>query len=306
MTSGGDGIKRGRACAIVVTYFPENDFASRMLSIADESDALIVWDNTPTSSSPLEVEAVGRWSKSTVLRTGENLGIASGVNRAMSWAAEHGLEWAIMLDQDSTPLAGMLQEAVNSYLEYAGEKPIAVIGASCIDVNTGWPNRDRGLSADVDCVETATVQTSGSLVNVQTFLSLGGYREEFFIDEVDHEYCLRARATGYAVLLNNIVTMRHRLGLAQEVRTPIGTVYTFNYPAIRHYYMTRNLMTLVREYVSKEPRWILRSSISRLKSMVKVLLFEEDKLAKLHMSCLGAWHGFFGIMCQRHQGNLTK
>ncbi len=96
MKTGGDDVKCRRVCAIVVTYFPDHDFAGRMRSIGDESDSLIVWDNTPTPGCPSAIEAAMHSPKSTVLRTGENLGIASAVNRAMSWAAVHGFEWAVI------------------------------------------------------------------------------------------------------------------------------------------------------------------------------------------------------------------
>ncbi len=306
MTTGGDDVKCRRVCAIVVTYFPDHDFAGRMRSIGDESGALIVWDNTPTPGCPSAIEAAMRSPKSTVRRTGENLGIASAGNRAMSWATVHGFEWAVILDQDSTPLPGMLRQALSAYLEHNGARPVAVIGARCIDVNTGLRNRMETPIADQRCHEATTVQTSGSLVNVQTFLSIGGYREEFFIDEVDHEFCLRARAKGYVVLMSNMVTMYHTLGQAQQVRTPLGTFYTFNYPAFRHYYMMRNLMTLVPKYLTKEPRWILRSLISRLKSIVKVVLFEGEKSSKLRMFSLGVLHGLFGVMARRPQDKPAK
>ena len=306
MTTGGGDIKCRRVCAIVVTYFPDHDFAGRMRSIGDESDVLIVWDNTPTPGCPPAIEAVMHSPKSTVLRTGENFGIASAVNRAMSWAAVHGFEWAVILDKDSTPLPGMLRQALSAYLEYEGAKPVAVIGARCIDVNTGLRNRVETHIENKRCHEATTVQTSGSLVNIQTFLSIGGYREEFFIDEVDHEFCLRARAKGYVVLMSNMVTMYHTLGQAQQVRTQLGTCYTFNYPAFRHYYMMRNLMTLVPKYLAKEPRWILRSLISRLKSIVKVVLFEGEKSSKLGMFSLGVFHGLFGIMDRSPQQKTGK
>ncbi len=65
-------------------------------------------------------------------------------------------------------------------------------------------------------------------------------------------------------------------------------------------------MTLVPKYLTKEPRWILRGIISRLKSIVKVILFEKEKLKKLRMFSLGVFHGLFGMMARRPQDKPAK
>lgn len=41
---------------------------------------------------------------------------------------------------------------------------------------------------------------SANLVNVEVYKKLGKYREEYFIDCVDYEYCLRARENQYSII----------------------------------------------------------------------------------------------------------
>jgi rhamnosyltransferase len=44
------------------------------------------------------------------------------------------------------------------------------------------------------------VMTSGCLTNLAIWDESGGFSDELFIDEVDHDYCLNVRRHGYRVV----------------------------------------------------------------------------------------------------------
>lgn len=46
--------------------------------------------------------------------------------------------------------------------------------------------------------ERKTLITSGMLIPLSLFGKIGMFREDYFIDSVDHEFCLRARAVATA------------------------------------------------------------------------------------------------------------
>jgi GT2 family glycosyltransferase len=42
--------------------------------------------------------------------------------------------------------------------------------------------------------------SSGNLLNLAAFKQVGAYNESFFIDYVDHEYCLRLKKKRFSIL----------------------------------------------------------------------------------------------------------
>ena len=80
---------------------------------------------------------------------------------------------------------------------------------------------------------------------------IGAFREEFFIDSVDYDYCLRARSRGFRVIKLCRVGMIHSLGEAEQNDIGPLKVYTTNHNPMRRYYMFRNSTVLAREYFLK-------------------------------------------------------
>jgi rhamnosyltransferase len=72
---------------------------------------------------------------------------------------------------------------------------------------------------------------------------LGGLDSDLFIDYVDYEWCLRARARGWRVIGLPSVRMTHELG--DEVRLVLGRQVLVHRPR-RQYYLIRNAVLLAR------------------------------------------------------------
>jgi rhamnosyltransferase len=58
--------------------------------------------------------------------------------------------------------------------------------------------------------------------------------------------------------------------------------------------MLRNEMAVWREYWRNEPLWVLRQLLSRIKSMLLMLIFEKERRSKLKFALLGLWDGLRG------------
>jgi rhamnosyltransferase len=129
--------------------------------------------------------------------------------------------------------------------------------------------------------EVVTVITSGSLISLDVFRVIGGFRDEFFIDCVDHEYCLRARAHGFHVMMTCKPLMEHSIGHERQHRLAWKRPLASNHPPLRQYFMTRNTVLLAREYICKEPRWVLKELWLRAKSTLIVCLLETERLSKI-------------------------
>jgi rhamnosyltransferase len=120
------------------------------------------------------------------------------------------------------------------------------------------------------------------------------FAEELFIDYVDHEFALRMRQAGYILLEATAIFLEHRIG-ATTRHTILGMpVKVTNHPPQRRYYMTRNRLLLYWHYGRRFPAWAINDFICMMKELVGIVLFEEQKIAKLRMMLLGMAHCLTG------------
>ncbi len=106
--------------------------------------------------------------------------------------------------------------------------------------------------------ECRTVITSGSLMCLSVWRELGEFRGDYFIDGVDHEICLRARANDLLIARHGQVLMQHQIGEASQGVSFLPYVQ----PAVRMYYSTRNGVRNIIEFASSEPLWATRKVVA--------------------------------------------
>jgi rhamnosyltransferase len=147
------------------------------------------------------------------------------------------------------------------------------------------------------------ILTSGTLINWQNFMAIGPFREDFFIDHVDHEYQLRAMRQGFVVARTALPLMIQRLGM-QHKRRPLlafGQKKTLSYyPPLRRYYQIRNFIVLSREYKNEFPETIefIRKSIQR--ETLRALKYESGRSKNLISILLALRHGRRGVTGKYH------
>jgi rhamnosyltransferase len=108
-----------------------------------------------------------------------------------------------MLGQDTTIAPDMVVSLTEIVRSDPHAPQLAIVGSNFKDKVTGRLNTTVARPGDPGATETVTTITSGSLVSLTVFQLLGGLRDDFFIDCVDHEYCLRARAHGFRVMITS-------------------------------------------------------------------------------------------------------
>jgi rhamnosyltransferase len=283
-----------KICAIVVTFNPDNEFFSRVSKIASQVDNVLIVDN---NSEDVAVQMLCKLSSAAsyyLISNKNNLGVASALNIGMNWAKEYKYNWVITFDQDTLVSDTMIQSllTVGGKIGEVGE--IALIGANYLDSGSGKSYLKTSKSHNKSYVEVKTVITSGCLMPIALFEKLGPFRDEFFIDFVDIEYCLRARARGYKVYVSSNPLMQHAVGAVTMHSLPWKVAGTTNHNALRRYFMARNFMVIALEYFMTEPLWVAVTFIKRIKSIMLMCLFEDDKLIKLKLTILGAFDGAIG------------
>ena len=229
----------------------------------------------------------------------ENLGVATALNQGVRWAMKRGYQWVLLLDQDTVPEDSMVETLASAYDDFDPKSKLAVIGSNYYDVNTQRLTFEPGPNKACSWVEKKIAITSGSLVSTATFEVVGPFRDEFFIDDVDHEYCLRARSMGFTIILATKPTVKHAVGAATVHRLLWKNPITSNHSPLRRYYITRNHIILVREYLFKEPRWVCYRSYDLVKSSIRMLVFEDERISKLRHVLLGVRDGWVGKLGKR-------
>jgi len=274
---------QARVCAIVVTFFPDRDLGDRLRLAGDQVEILIVVDNSADRSTLLQLEQL-RSDRVHLIFQERNVGLACALNAGLRWARAAGFQWALLLDQDTTLLQNAAEELLSIVADYPHPDSIAAVGSSY----------NQATSAQCQWTEETSVITSGTLVSLTALEKIGPFREDFFVDCVDLEYCLRARARGFAILRSSKKLMEHQIGNVTVHKIFGFRAGTSNHTVVRRYYLARNLTALIREYRYREPAWAARMILNQLKSMILLGLFEENRWRKLKSYLLGVYDGING------------
>jgi len=282
-------------CAVIVTYHPDAGLADRIEKVIKQVGQIVIVDNGSQGAGLQQIRDVVDRLAVHLISNASNEGIARALNTGVRWAESRGYLWVLTLDQDSIVAADMVSSLLDVFHDDQFPEKVAVIGSNFRDKVSGRTLCDDMIRpASPSGCEMKTVLTSGSLVSVDAFRSIGGFREDFFVDCVDHEYCLRARSRGYRILMTAKVVMEHGLGVPTEHRLLWGKFGTSNHSPLRRYLMARNIMILVREYLDKEPAWIVRCLWIHSKSMLLVCLFEKQRISKVKGTIRGCIDGIMG------------
>jgi rhamnosyltransferase len=99
-----------------------------------------------------------------------------------------------------------MAEAIRTFEAFPEQRRLAVVGGRQLG------RREEAARAGRNWVEVPTLITVGSLISVAAFARIGPFREDFFVDYADIEFCLRARRSGYHVVQGVAPTIEHAIG----------------------------------------------------------------------------------------------
>lgn len=287
-------------CAVVVMYCPGDDALENIVAMTRECGPVLIVDN---GSSPSATAAAAALPRVELIALGENRGIAAALNHGIRRARDIGAEWIVTFDQDSRPEPGFLVAllATRDRLLEA-----AVIGPRIEEIAIGgdyrWlrsHRRWRGFFKRVRCddrdlSDVTMVVTSGALVSLTAWDQLGGFDESLFIDFVDTDFCLRARAAGYRIAVSAGARLRHQLG-RRERREVLGMAFhPTHHSPLRHYYIARNRVHMLRRHARRETHWLCFELAVVILWLFRVVTFEQERWVKLKAMLLGTWDGLLG------------
>jgi rhamnosyltransferase len=293
-------MNKSDVCGIVVTYHPDADFPVRLGRVSSQVDAVIIVDNGSADAAVRMLHEIAENRAISLVLNSANFGIARALNIGIQRAADLGYHWVLLFDQDSRAHDGLLDLLLAVRESHSEKERLAVIGSGYRDLRNGSvePNVDVSLDNQWDQVEW--VITSGSLLSLAAYSAIGPFREEFFIDCVDLEYCIRARANGYCIINTRRSLMSHVIGAPTQHKVLWMKKWTTNHSADRRYYRARNDTVMLREYGNyKWGSWRIKSFFRSFRTCKRILLYEHGKAKKIIAVIHGWWDGVHGNMGPR-------
>lgn len=267
---------------VVVLYNPAISIIDNIRSYLHQIDRLFVIDNSDKKNDFIVKELDGNV---TYLFNNKNIGIAKALNVGAEIAIQKGYKYLLTMDQDSIAPSGM----VDSLLKIFNKSD---------DVGIVSPLHSNKYSTHLRFTEPLekidVVMTSGNLLSLKAYQSVGPFSDDYFIDYVDIEYCLRLKLNGYLVYRLNKIVLEHSEADLSEKKIFNKKFYPHNHKPFRLYYKTRNLLFLRKSYKKKFPDLLKVEYDSYIRTVVKIVLFEKQKILKLKMILLGIKDYFLG------------
>lgn len=264
-----------RIWAGIVSYNPDIvRLRENIDAIAHQVDQLLIFDNGSKNFEKIE-QAFS--SRARIIKSPENLGMAKALNRLAEIAETGGASDIVLLDQDSVVSSGFVAEESLHRSDCTG-----IVCCLVVDRN------HEHVTVDTTAVcEVKRPITSGSMLNLSAWRSVGGYDERLFVDWVDNEFADNLRAHGFRLVKTPHTTLLHEMGRQEYAwnapgRNDMGEkqaskgYYRQNYPAWRWRDRARSQAITIKKYgwtrIGLEERYLfLRATIGR------ILLLESNK-----------------------------
>lgn len=285
-------------CAVIVTYMPDTRMLGMLLrAVLPQVAGVVIVDNGTLEwrleIDPQSLEAV------TMIPLHVNVGLAAAQNAGIDWARSQGFAQVLLLDQDSTPGRDMVLRLLNALVSLGRACPVAAVGPMFVDerdganapfVKVGFPlNRRLWCEQPDQAIACDFLISSGSLIPLEVIDAVGAMDDALFIDNVDLEWCFRARSLGYQLYGVCAASMGHQLGDTRR-RLPLGLGQVVVHGPARLYYIMRNRLRLYRK--PHTPKTWVAQDVPRV--LMKLLLFGVlvgPRLRNLRFMLRGLWDG---------------
>jgi len=258
-------MKKLKVAGVVVLYNPDDDYIDNINSYIDDIDILYVIDN---SDNKHELSN----KKIKYIFNNDNLGVAKALNIAANMAIEGGYKWLLTMDQDTKFNKGVM-DSMKEYINKNDTKKDAIV--------LPWHNTKLDeVKSNEEIDYPLQVMTSGNLVNLDIYQKIGGYNEDYFIDGIDIEYCLKIKKYNYRIVRLNNIEIMHDLGNIEYHKFLGKTYLCTNHNYIRNYYIGRNYRYIREKYFEVAPEYC--EILTHLKLRIfRIVMFEKDKYRKV-------------------------
>ena len=244
------------SCAVVITYNPDITALLKLVSQLNKETDFLVIDNGSVEIDELTASIMVYKRCIDLIRLSENEGLAKALNRGINWARSKNYEYVFLFDQDSSLCDLFITRMVDAHIEASrfSKKGIAAIGPRIINPQTMrqtpfklfskilWRS-DRPFARQGQHFIADFLITSGSLLTLKCISDVGGMKESYFIDNVDLEWCFRAKSLGFDLVGTDAAVLYHAIGERSSNPLVKAGLFAQHNPS-RTYYSSRNRIHL--------------------------------------------------------------
>ena len=255
----------------VILYNPNAIVIDNIITYIDKLHILYVVDNSDKHNEGVIKQLLALSNKVIYVDNGGNIGIATALNKACNLACNAGYKWMLTMDQDSF-------FSDTSFFELIGNKnnpKVAIYAASYTNEYDRWVKE-----FDLNFDEVHYLITSANVLSLNAWKHVNGFEDKLFIDEVDHDFCLKLRKLNYVLLSSKQLFLQHAVGEISETSVKIKPKLNLHQP-IRYYYIARNGLYICKKYFFSDINFALKRLFYLLKAFVKIILLYPDKLRYL-------------------------
>ncbi len=279
--------------ALVVTYYPDKDVFENIFNIQNQIENLVVIDNSniPTSL-PKEL-------KGNILRNYNSGGLAGGINKGIKYLLKKfpDIEGIFIFDQDTNIPENYINFMIN-FKKSVNDPKVLIYAPNFYDINSktfasfikfGKYSLKKYNCSKGKIIFPTLVITSGILLDVKAIEKVGYFNENYLIDQIDNEYCIRLWKSGFKVAVNCDITIYHSIGNRESKKFLFLNIKPNNHNSFRRFLIIRNsLLTTKKYFYSPVLIWEL-SIVSH--EFLSVILFEKEKKKKLKAMFKGLYKG---------------
>lgn len=221
---------------------------------------VIVVDNGSTDDSLGKLRAYSSPFPLVLLETGQNLGYAGGNNVGTRHALEHGADFVLLLNNDTTVASDLLEQLINA----AQRSPDAGVFSARVmyfdnpelvwfdgarwnesSLRLEWPGQGA-REAELSTMDRDTDYACGAALffHAEVARKIGLLDEKFFLVWEEVDWCFRARKAGW----------RNKVVAAAKVWHKIGVSFGSESSPLRTYFSIRNQLLWFSRHASLSAR----------------------------------------------------
>jgi rhamnosyltransferase len=293
-----------RIGAVVVSYHPQvADLARTLAALSPQVETVFIVDNGSGEDTVLELRALVAGRNAELVEFPTNRGIAAAQNAALQRAQDVGMDFLVLFDDDSLPAPDLVAQLAHAFrIQHDAGARVAAVGPQWVDARTGRRGNfyriQRGRIVGVVPTDSAPIEVdfliaSGTLLSLQAVRAIGAMREDYFIDHVDTEWCVRAARAGWKLYGTSAARLTHALGDAGK-RIWLGRWREVAlHSPVRNYYEVRNTLLLMRT-PGLGANWRIAQAKRLLQLLAFYAMLVPPRGARIRLMAKAMAHGLAG------------
>ena len=294
--------------AVIVTYNPTQQILNTIEKLKNQVEKIYIIDNNSSQKEFLKL--LKHDEKIEILYNETNIGLAAAQNLGIKKSIKEKYEWILFLDDDSKINDTLILELKKGYLEIENRDKIAIIAPNILYENinkkTSYPIKTNFFIKRVKFEEQVNIKkimfviSSGSLIKVEVINRIGLFKEEFFIDHIDVEFCLRVNSYGYTILAIKDAILHQKVGNTSEKKIFLFKCFPTNHNPKRQFTKFRNAIWTWKKYILQEPKYIIYDILLMTNHFFRIILFENQKRKNIFNILKGIYTGIIKKECSKN------